>query len=339
MKKMNIAILGVTGAVGQEFLAILEQRNFPIGQLKLLASKKSAGKNVRFAGKDYEIEEAGPNSFRGIDIVLSSAGSSISKELVPHAIKAGAIVVDNTSAFRMDPETPLVVPEINPEDIAKNKGVIANPNCSTIIMIVPLFPLHKAARIKRIVSATYQAASGAGAKAMQELEDQARDVLAGKTPRKEVLPHQIAFNVFSHNSAIKEDGYCEEEIKMRKETKKIFHDESVEVVATTIRVPVFRAHSEALFVEFERDISVDEVRQILSKAPGVKLVDDREKNYFPMPIEASGNDDILVGRIRKDHSTKNAIAMFVSGDQLRKGAALNAVQIAEILAKSVVQRP
>ncbi len=331
-KNFRVAILGVTGAVGRELLSILEQRKFPIAGIKLLASKKSAGQKVRFRGQDVLIEEATSQSFRGIDLVLSSAGASVSRELVPHAVKAGAVVVDNTSAFRMDPQVPLVVPEINPEDIAKHKGVIANPNCSTIIMVVPLFPLHRRARIRRIVAATYQAASGAGAKAMRELESQSREILAGKAPTKEVFPYQIAFNLFSHNSPIKEGGYCEEEIKMMRETKKIFHDDSIEVVATTVRVPVFRAHSEALFVECERPIPLDEVRLILSKAQGIRVVDEREKNYFPMPVEATGGDDILVGRIRKDPGKENAFALFVSGDQLRKGAALNAVQIAEIWA-------
>lgn len=330
MKPLNIAILGVTGAVGQEFLTILEQRKFPIANLKLLASERSAGQKISWQGKTYHIEVATPDSFKGMDVVLSSAGGSTSKKLAPEAVKAGALVVDNTSAFRMDPNVPLVIPEINPEDIFKHKGIIANPNCSTIIMLVPLFPLHKVAKIKRIVSATYQAASGAGAKAMQELENQSREILEGKKATREVFPHQIAFNLFSHNSAIAEGGYCEEEVKMMKETKKIFHDEKVQVVATTIRVPVFRAHSEALFVEFEKFLSPEQARDILSKAPGVKLVDEPMKNYFPMPIEASGQDDVLVGRIRQDSTALNGLALFVSGDQLRKGAALNAVQIAEV---------
>ncbi len=334
MKKLNVAILGATGAVGQEFLAILAERNFPIAGLKLLASAKSAGKKVKFQGKEIVIETAGPDSFRGVDLVLSSAGGAISRELVPHAIKAGALVVDNTSAFRMDPGVPLVIPEINPEDIAKHKGVIANPNCSTIIMAVPIYPIHKAARIRRVVVATYQAASGAGAKAMQELEHQSREILEGKKPTKNIFPHQIAFNLFSHNSPIKDGGFCEEEIKMVKETKKIFHDETIQVMPTTVRVPIFRAHSEALFLELEKKLSVEEARDILRKAPGVRLVDDREKNYFPMPIEASGRDEILVGRLREDASTRNGLALFVSGDQLRKGAALNAIQIAEIWAKN-----
>lgn len=330
MKPLHIAILGVTGAVGQEFLTILEQRKFPIASLKLLASERSAGQKISWQGKAYQVEAATPDSFKGVDVVLSSAGGSTSKKLAPEAVKAGALVVDNTSAFRMDPDVPLVIPEINPEDIFKHKGIIANPNCSTIIMLVPLFPLHKVAKIKRIVSATYQAASGAGAKAMQELETQSREILEGKKATREVFPHQIAFNLFSHNSAIAEGGYCEEEIKMMKETKKIFHDEKLQVVATTIRVPVFRAHSEALFVEFEKPLTPEQARDILLKSPGVKLVDEPVKNYFPMPIEASGQDDVLVGRIRQDATTSNGLALFVSGDQLRKGAALNAVQIAEV---------
>lgn len=334
MKPLHVAILGVTGAVGQEFLTILEERNFPLAELRLLASERSAGKKIKFRGKEMTIEAAGPGSFSGIDLVLSSAGGATSRELVPHAIKAGALVIDNTSAFRMDPAVPLVIPEINPQDIARHKGVIANPNCSTIIMAVPIFPLHRAAHIRRVVAATYQAASGAGAKAMQELEHQSREILEGKKPTKNVFPHQIAFNLFSHNSPIKEGGFCEEEIKMAKETKKIFHDDTIQIVATTVRVPVFRAHSEALFLEFEKKITAEEARDVLRKSPGVQVVDDREKNYFPMPIEATGRDDVLVGRIREDVSVKNGIAIFVSGDQLRKGAALNAVQIAEVWLKT-----
>ncbi len=333
MKKPHVAVLGVTGAVGEEFLTLLAERNFPMASLKLLASARSAGKKMTFKGQEYTIEEAKPGCFKGIDLVLSSAGSKVSRELAGDIVKAGALMVDNTSAFRMEKDVPLVVPEINAKDIRRHKGVIANPNCSTIIMLVPLWPLHKLGKIRRVVAATYQAASGAGAKAMQELEDQSREILEGKPPTKKVFPHQIAFNLFSHNSAIKEDGYCEEEIKMIKETHKIFHDDKIRVVATTVRVPVYRAHSEALFIEFEKTVTEDAARKALSKAPGVKLVDDRGKNYFPMPIEASGQDDILVGRIRQDKTVKNGLALFVSGDQLRKGAALNAVQIAEIWLK------
>ncbi|MBU9888608.1 MAG: aspartate-semialdehyde dehydrogenase [Candidatus Omnitrophica bacterium] len=330
MKKLKVAILGVTGAVGQEFLRILEQRRFPIETLKLLASGRSAGKKIDFMGKTYEIEEAKPSSFDGLDLVLSSAGGAVSRSLASSITRAGALMVDNTSAFRMDPEVPLVIPEINPEDISKHKGVIANPNCSTIIMLVPLFPIHKVAGIKRIIAATYQAASGAGAKAMEELETQARDFLAGKKVTPKVLPHQIAFNVFSHNSKIGPDGCCEEETKMVNETKKIFHAPKIQVTATCVRVPVLRAHSEALFVETEKKITPEEARDLLSKASGVKVIDDRDKNYFPMPLEATGQDDVLVGRLRADPSVANGLAMFVSGDQIRKGAALNAVQIAEI---------
>ena len=333
MKKLKVAVLGVTGAVGQEFLELLEERKFPIAELRLLASGRSAGKEIRFMGKTYKVEEAKPDSFKGLDLVLSSAGGAVSRELAPHIVKAGALMVDNTSAFRMDPEIPLVISEINAEDIPKNKGIIANPNCSTIIMLVPLFPIHRAAKIKRIVAATYQAASGAGAKAMEELKVQAQDFLAGKKITPKVLPHQIAFNVFSHNSKIGPDGYCEEETKMVKETKKIFHDADIQVTATCVRVPVLRAHSEALFIQTEKKISPEEARELLSKAPGVKVIDDREKNYFPMPLEATGQDDILVGRLRADPTVENGIATFVSGDQIRKGAALNAIQIAELAFK------
>ncbi|MBN1688773.1 MAG: aspartate-semialdehyde dehydrogenase [Candidatus Omnitrophica bacterium] len=335
MKPLRVAVLGVTGAVGQEFLSILEERKFPISELRLLASKRSAGKEVKFRDKQYKIEEATPDSFQGIDLVLSSAGGSVSRALAPHAVRAGAVVVDNTSAFRMDPEVPLVVPEINPEDIFKHKGMIANPNCSTIIMLVPLFPIHRVSRIKRVVVSTYQSASGAGAQAMKELRIQAREILDGKIPTKAAFPHQIAFNLFSHNSAIQEGGFCEEEIKMMKETKKIFHDDEIKVVATTVRVPVFRAHSESIMIELEKEISAEEVKSILLKAPGVKVVDDPKGNHYPMPIEAEGHDEILVGRIRKDPTVEKGIALFVSGDQLRKGAALNAVQIAEEWAKKL----
>lgn len=329
--KYNVAIMGATGAVGEEMLKILEERNFPIEKLVLLASRRSVGRKYRFKGREVAVLELKKNSFEGIDIVLASAGGSISKEFAPFAVKAGAVVIDNTSAFRMDPKIPLVIPEINPEDIKKHKGIIANPNCSTIIMLVPIFPIHKINPIKRVLVSTYQAASGAGAKAMKELEDQSRDVLAGRPARKEIFPHQIAFNLFSHNSAIKDDGYNEEEIKMIKETKKIFHDEKIKITATTVRVPVFRAHSEAIYLELAQKPDLGRIRKVLSKAPGVKIVDEREKNYFPMPLEATGKDDVLVGRIRKDLSSSKGLCLFVSGDQLRKGAALNAVQIAEIL--------
>jgi aspartate-semialdehyde dehydrogenase len=301
----HVAIVGATGAVGQEFIRIIEQRNFPFETITFLASSRSAGKPMDF----------------------------ISKKFAPIAAKAGCVVVDNSSAFRMDETVPLVVPEVNPGDIASHNGIIANPNCSTIIMVVPIWPLHRINPIQRVVVSTYQAASGAGYQAMLELEQQAKDFLAGKPVVKKVLPHQIAFNLFCHNSKISENGYNEEEMKMVRETRKMFHDDSIQVTATCVRVPVPRAHSEAINITFERPMSENEVREILSAAPGVTVIDDREKNYFPMPLEASEQDDVFVGRIRQDISQPDGrgIDLFVSGDQLRKGAALNAVQIAEQL--------
>ncbi|MGH7197646.1 MAG: aspartate-semialdehyde dehydrogenase [Candidatus Omnitrophota bacterium] len=323
--------MGATGAVGEEMLKILEERRFPMDRLVLLASARSAGKMMKFHGREIPVQELKEGSFKEVDIVLASAGGSISKKFAPLAVKAGAVVIDNTSAFRMDPQVPLVVPEINAGDIKKHKGIIANPNCSTIIMLVPIYPIHKLNRVKRILVSTYQAASGAGAKAMKELEDQARDVLAGRPAKKEIFPHQIAFNLFSHNSAIRDEGYNEEEIKMIKETKKIFHDDKIKIAATTVRVPVFRAHSETIYLELAKKPDLNRIRKALAKAPGVKVVDEPEKSHFPMPLEATGQDDVLVGRIRKDLSCAKGVCLFVSGDQLRKGAALNAIQIAEIL--------
>ncbi|HNV86223.1 MAG TPA: aspartate-semialdehyde dehydrogenase [Candidatus Omnitrophota bacterium] len=330
-KSYVVAVAGATGAVGEEMIKILEERKFPVKELKLLASKRSAGKRHSFRGESHIIEELTGHSFKGVDIVLSSAGGSVSRQFSPAAISEGAVVVDNTSAFRMDPEVPLVIPEINPEDIALHKGIIANPNCSTIIMAVPIFPIHKKAGIRRIIVSTYQSVSGAGARAIAELRHQTQEVLEGKPVTREIFPHQIAFNLFSHNSAVKENGYNEEEVKMVNETKKIFHDPKISVTPTCVRVPVYRAHSESIVLELEKRLSVEEAREILRQAPGVRLQDDREKNYFPMPIEASGQDDILVGRIREDLTCPNGLALFVSGDQLRKGAALNAIQIAEKL--------
>jgi len=331
MKPLKVAILGSTGAVGQEFLQLLDERKFPLAELKLLASKKSAGKKEGFRGREITIEEARPDSFAGIDLVLSSAGGAISKELVPHAVKAGALVVDNTSAYRMDPNVPLVIPEINPEEIKKHKGIIANPNCSTIIMLMPVFPLHRLSRVKRIVVSTYQAVSGAGQKAMDELRQQAEEVLSGRMPlTKNVFPHQVAFNLFSHNTKINAEGFCEEEIKMIRETHKILNDDKIQVFPTTIRVPVFRAHSESILIEQEKPVRLEQAREALGKAKGIRLVDDRENNYFPMPVDAEGKDDVLVGRLREDLYGQHSLGMFVSGDQIRKGAALNAVQIAEI---------
>ena len=331
--RYNVAIMGATGAVGQVMLEILAERDFPIDGLKLLASSRSAGKQIEFKGETLTVEELGVDSFAGIDLVLASAGGSLSREYAPHAVSAGAVVVDNTSAFRMEPDVPLVVPEINAADLESHGGIIANPNCSTIIMDMAVWPLHQHNPVKRLVVSTYQAISGAGARAMEELEVQTREVLAGNSAEPAELPHQIAFNLFSHNSDIGPDGYCEEETKMIRETRKIFHDDDIQVTVTCVRVPVLRAHSEAINLEFERPMGESEVRDILAQAPGVSIIDNREANYFPMPIEASGADDVLVGRIRQDISRPDGrgIDLWVSGDQLRKGAALNAVQIAEVL--------
>jgi aspartate-semialdehyde dehydrogenase len=330
----NVAIMGATGAVGTEFLRILEQRNFAMDSLKLLASERSAGKKLPFAGEELTVELLCDESFQGVDLVLASAGGSLSKQFAPAVRKAGAVMVDNTSAFRMDPAVPLVVPEVNPEDIAAHDGIIANPNCSTIIMNVPVWPLHKVNPIRRIVVSTYQAASGAGAAAMEELKVGCRALLDGEPFEPKVLPHPAAFNVFSHNSKVGPDGYNEEETKMVRETRKIFHCEEILVAATCVRVPVLRAHSESINIEFTNPMSEQQVCDILADAPGVKIVDDRENSYFPMPLDASDQDDILVGRIRQDISQPDGrgIEMFVAGDQIRKGAALNAVQIAEMLA-------
>ncbi len=331
-KKYNVAIAGATGAVGAEFLKILEDRKFPLGELKLLASARSAGKTLKYAGKDYVVEELTTESFKGVDIALFSAGGSRSKEFAKAAVDAGAVVVDNSSAFRMDPATPLVVPEINPQDIGNHNGIIANPNCSTIIMLMAVFPLTKLGNIKRIVASTYQASSGAGAQAMEELVTQTKEILENKPLTKECFPYQYAFNLFSHNSGIGEDGYNEEETKMIRETGKILHDDSIKVTATCVRVPILRAHCESINVEFENGRpTVEAVRKTLEDFPGVQLQDDRKNNHFPMPIEASDKYDCLVGRIREDKSNPNAIELFVAGDQLLKGAALNAVQIAEVL--------
>ena len=325
--------MGATGAVGTEFLRLLEDRNFPLKSLKLLASSRSAGRKLKFRGEDLVVEELTDKSFAGVELVLASAGGSLSKKFAPAAVEAGAVVVDNTSAFRMDPDVPLVVPEVNPQDIAGHNGIIANPNCSTIIMNVPVWPLHKARPIRRIIVSTYQAASGAGAAAMEELKVAARAMLDGRPFEPKVLPHVAAFNVFCHDSEVGPNGYNLEEMKMLLETRKIFHAPELLVTATCVRVPVLRAHSEAINIEFTEPITEDEVREILAAAPGVRVVDDRQKSYFPMPLDASGQDDILVGRIRGDMSQPGGtgIEMFVSGDQIRKGAALNAVQIAELL--------
>jgi len=339
MKKPVVAIVCATGAVGAEFVGCLTKRNFPVGRLKALASARSAGKTVKFGGDTIAVEKLTEKSFEGVDIALFSAGASASREFAPSAVNAGAVVVDNSSAFRMAADVPLVIPEINARRITEHKGIIANPNCSAITALVPLWPIHKKNRIKRMIISTYQAASGAGAAAMRELEDSTRAYLDKRPFEPQVLPHRYAFNVFSHNTAIDpETGYNDEETKVMREARKILEDDRIAIGVTCIRVPVLRAHSQSITFECEKPITEAEVRTILSDATGVKIVDDRARNYFPMPIDASGQDDVLVGRIRKDLSdaSGHSISMFVAADQLLKGAALNAIQIAELLPERVV---
>jgi aspartate-semialdehyde dehydrogenase len=329
--KYSVAIVGATGAVGQELLQVLETRRFPVRALRLLASEQSAGKEMRFHGERISVEALRHDSFHGIDIAFFSAGSTRSKQFAPCAVQAGAVVIDNSSAFRMNPEVPLVVPEINPEAIASHKGIIANPNCSTIILLMALEPLRRLSRIRRIVVSTYQAASGAGARAMQELLDATRAYLSGEPYAPTVLPHPYAFNLFSHDSAVGDDGYNEEERKIILETRKIWGDPEIAVSPTCVRVPVLRAHSESIVAELETRPSLEAIYAAYRAFEGVRLVDDRARNYFPMPIEATGRDEVLVGRLRYDAGVPNGVALFACGDQLRKGAALNAVQIAEHL--------
>ena len=325
----RVAILGATGAVGTEFLQLLEEREFPLDDLTVLASARSAGKSVKFAGTDLTVQECTEESFKNIDLVLSSAGKSISKRFAPIAAREGAIVVDNTSYFRMDPSVPLVIPEINSNAIGENDKIIANPNCSTIIMALPLYPLHREFGVKRVHATTYQAASGAGQKAMDEVVEETQAVIEGRPYERSVIPHQYAFNLFIHNSPMLDSGYVEEEMKMVKETRKIFDEPDFLVNAVCVRVPVLRAHSEALNIEFERNVTVEEAYEVLRSAPGVEILEDRENNRWPMPMDASGKDPAYVGRIREDISQANTLDLWVVGDQIRKGAALNAVQIAE----------
>lgn len=333
-KAPNVAVVGATGAVGVELIGCLETRGFPVANLKLLASERSAGKTLPFKGKDITVEALSPSSFEGVDIALFSAGGSTSRKFAPEAAKAGTIVVDNSSAFRMRDDVPLVIPEINAGALKGHHNIIANPNCSAIVSITPLWPIHQKNRVKRMIVSTYQAASGAGAAAMAELEESTRAYLEGKPFEPKVLPHPYAFNLFSHNTAIDPaTGYNDEETKVMAETRKIFAEPDMRISATCIRVPVLRAHAVSLTFECENPISPDEVREILATAPGVKIVDDVTNNYFPMPRDASGQGDILVGRIRHDLSDPSgrSISWFAAGDQLLKGAALNAVQIAELL--------
>jgi aspartate-semialdehyde dehydrogenase len=339
MRTYRVAVVGATGAVGNEMISILEERNFPVGELTLLASERSLGKELEFKGKSYPVQVLTENSFGGIEIALFSAGGSISQKFAPIAARAGCVVIDNTAAFRFEADIPLVVPEVNPEKIAdyKNRGIIANPNCSTIQMVVALKPIHDAARIKRIVVSTYQSVSGTGKKAMDELIDQTRALLNFKEPVAKVYPHQIAFNCLPQIDIFLENGYTKEEMKMVWETKKIFGDESIAVTATTVRVPVLRCHSESVNIETEKKITAAEVKELLRKAPGVVVIDDPAKKEYPLAINAAGQDATYVGRIRQDESIPNGINLWVVSDNLRKGAALNAVQIAEIYVRDYLE--
>ena len=335
----RVAILGATGAVGTELLELLESREFPISELTLLASPRSAGTTLTFRGESLPVEAVNENSFNSIDIVLASAGGSISKQWADTAIAAGAVMIDNSSAFRMDPTVPLIVPEVNPDAAASHRGLIANPNCTTILMSVAVYPLHQAFPVKRIVASTYQSASGAGARAMEEVKTQSIAILNGQEPKAEILPYPLAFNLFPHNSKLGDNGYCEEEMKMVNETRKIFNSPDLRITATCVRVPVLRAHSESINLEFDAPFSPEKARDILTQAPGIRLVEDWQANYFPMPIAASGKDDVLVGRIRQDISNPNGLELWLCGDQIRKGAALNAIQIAELLIEKNLLKP
>jgi aspartate-semialdehyde dehydrogenase len=333
MKGYKVAIVGATGLVGHEFIKVLEQRDFPIESIEMLASDRSAGKKLFFCHQDIEVKETTPESFKDIDIALFSAGAEISRYFSPIAAQSGAVVVDNSSAFRTDPKIPLVVPEINPEDIKKHKGIIANPNCSTIQMVVALYPLHKVNPIKRIVATTFQAVSGTGIAAVEELTKQAKQVLDGQATAPHVYPHQIAFNVLPEIDVFLDNAYTKEEWKMVEETRKIMHADDIAISATCVRVPVFTGHSEAISVEFTRAMSPDEARRILAQAPGVKLLDDPAISLYPQPWSATGTDEVFVGRIRRDSSQPNGLVMWVVSDNLRKGAALNTIQIAEEMIK------
>ncbi len=331
MSEYSIAVVGATGAVGGEMLKTLENRNFPVKNMRLLASARSVGKKLSFRGEEITVEKLGDDSFEGIDVALFSAGAKRSKKYAPAAVASGTIVIDNSSAFRMSPDVPLVVPEVNPQEIANHHGIIANPNCSTIIACVPLWPLHQAARIRRIVCATYQAVSGTGAAALQELEDQCRAWAAGETLTAKTYPHQIAFNVLAQVGKADQSGYTSEELKLLHETRKIFGDHHLRVSCTCVRVPVLRSHSEAIWIETDKHLTPAQARELLSNAPGVVVKDNVNANEYPMPLETSGQGNVYVGRIREDASCDRGLSLWVAGDQLLKGAALNAVQIAEVL--------
>ena len=330
-RPLNVAVLGASGAVGQELLLLLEERRFPVGELKLLASARSAGQTQTWNGRNLTVEEVSAQSFEGVDLVLASAGGSVSKQWREAITAAGAVMVDNSSAFRMEDGVPLVVPEVNPDAAFAHKGVIANPNCTTILLTLALAPLAAKRAMRRVVVSTYQSASGAGARAMEELKNLSQTVLDGGTPKGEVLPYSLAFNLFLHNSPLQANSYCEEEMKMVNETRKIMGLPDLRFTATCVRVPVLRAHSEAVNIEFESPFPVEEARELLAAAPGVELIDDPAANRFPMPTDVTGRDPVAIGRIRQDISDANALELWLCGDQIRKGAALNAVQIAELL--------
>jgi aspartate-semialdehyde dehydrogenase len=333
MKKWNVAIVGATGAVGNEMIKILQERKFPVADLILLASERSAGKKLKYRDQEIKVKVLTDDSFQGLHIGLFSAGGSVSERFAPIAARAGCVVIDNTSAFRMVPEIPLVVPEVNPEAISmyKNRGIIANPNCSTIQMVVALKPIHDLVKIKRIVVSTYQAVSGTGKRAIQELREQTKAILNDEEPKVDVYPHQIAFNCLPQIDVFLDNGYTKEEMKMVNETKKIFSDPFIGVTATTVRVPVFYGHSESVNIETEKKITAKEVKELLMRSPGITVIDEPHLKQYPLAIMAAGKDDCFVGRIREDESIKNGINMWIVADNLRKGAALNAVQIAEKL--------
>ena len=333
MNNYHVAVIGATGLVGREFIKILVQRSFPMASLRLLASQRSAGRKLMVDNQEIEVEETTNDSFKGVDIALSSVGAENSRHFSPIAVREGAVVVDNSSAFRMDKDVPLVVPEVNPEDIKEHKGIIANPNCSTIQMVVALYPLHKVNPIKRIIVDTYQAVGGTGTAAVEELRTQARQVLEGQSTIPHVYPHQIAFNVLPEIGVFMDNGYSKEEWKMLEETRKIMHADAINVSATCARVPVLVGHAEAVHVEFTRPMMADEAQRILSRAPGVKLLDDTTISLYPQPWSAAGTDEVFVGRIRQDSSHPHGLAMWIVADNLRKGAALNTIQIAEEMIK------
>ena len=332
MKEFNVAVVGATGAVGLKMIEILEERKFPVKSLRLFASERSKGKKLKFRGSEIQVEVLKKDALKGVDVALLSAGGGTSREYSPNIAEGGAVVIDNSSAWRMEKEVPLVVPEVNPDDVMKHRGIIANPNCSTIQMVVALKPIHDAAGIKRVVVSTYQSVSGKGMKAIEELMLQSAAIVRNEKPAVKVFPKQIAFNLLPHIDDFIENGYTKEEMKMHNETRKIMGDDSIRVTATTVRVPVYYAHSEAVNVETVKKISPAEVRALLSKAPGVIVMDDPGKGVYPTALDATGRDEVFVGRIRYDESIDNGINMWVVSDNIRKGAALNAVQIAELLA-------